>query len=86
MKADLKKFANDTVDRFTNGRKMFVECVVEVGCGKFSEAEAEAIFTVYRKLKVIKYDAGVGRFNVVHGAYWSVDALTNALTLSKAGK
>lgn len=49
----------------------------------FSSSEADAILSLYMELKLVKLDWGVGRYNVKHGAFLSIDALRNALDMTK---
>jgi len=53
---------------------------------RFTRAEAETIFAVYRKHRCVKLEAGIGRYSVKHGGYWAKDALARALELGTTGK
>lgn len=44
-----------------------------------TEEEAIKAFNVMRRLKVIRLDAGIGRFKPVHGIYMGRDALWAAI-------
>lgn len=63
--------------RIVNAENNFIEVVMELsGCTK---AEAEKVLSVYRKLKMVKIDLGIGRINVKHGAYLDFDVIQNAI-------
>ena len=63
--------------RLANAELNFRDTVCELtGC---TEAEAIKAFNVMRKLKVIKLDSGMGRYNAIHGAFMEPDALRNAI-------
>lgn len=50
---------------------------------KFTEAEAEKILRIYRKVKAVRYDAAMGRYNLTHGAYWEKQPMLNALAVKE---
>lgn len=45
----------------------------------FTAKQADKILSVYIKLKIVKLDWGIGRYNVKHGAFLDNNALNNAL-------
>jgi hypothetical protein len=47
----------------------------------FTQTEAEKILRVYRKLKVMKLDVAMGRYNLVHGAFWEKAPMLAALAV-----
>jgi hypothetical protein len=63
--------------RQANARQGFIETCVERG---FTEAEGAAILNCYIRLKVVKLDSVIGRYSVIHGAYWDDDVLRRALS------
>ncbi len=62
--------------RMVNGENAFIEVIMDKG---FTQEEAVKAMTTMLKLKVAKYDIGVGRINVKHGAFLEVDAIRNAV-------
>ena len=67
----------DMVKRLDTARTEFIESIQEQF--GYEENEAEHIFDVYLKGKVIKLQAGIGRYALIHGAYWDKDVLETAL-------
>ena len=47
----------------------------------YTQDQAEYIMNVYRREHVIKLDAAIGRYKLVHGMFWERDILDRALTL-----
>ena len=47
----------------------------------FNSDEAETIYNVFKKAKVLKVDGVNGNFSLVHGAFWSKDVMLNALEM-----
>ena len=63
--------------RIENARQGFISiCVDSHG---FTEEQAKHILAVYRRLKVIKLDTGVGRYQFTHGVYYERQTMGNAL-------
>jgi len=61
-----------------NATEKFIQFVKEKG---FTHEDAETILTVYKRLKVIKFDKFHPTFEVKHGAYLDSDVLRKALTI-----
>ena len=68
----------DIAQRLVNADNEFIDCIIDQG---YTEAEAVTIFGVFRQEKVIKLAAGIGRWNVTHGAFWEKAVMDNALKL-----
>jgi len=64
--------------RLVNADTHFITLLSELH--GFSEADATKIFKTYRKLKCIKLDAYMGRWNVKHGGFLDRDVCERALT------
>lgn len=63
--------------RIVNAEENFADTVQELaGC---TRDEAFKALATMRKLKVVKLDAGIGRYTVKHGAFMEADALRNAI-------
>ena len=45
----------------------------------FTQEQAEEILRVYRMVKAVKYDAAMGKYNLIHGALWEREPMENAL-------
>jgi hypothetical protein len=74
---DDMKGAEVIAQRMVNAELAFVDYLQ--GLHGLTTAEAEKVLAVYRKLKVVKMDAAIGRLNVVHGAYFDKGAVRNAI-------
>ena len=69
--------------RLVNGEREFVSLIMDSG---FTEADAEKIFAIWRKLRCCKREkSGSFRWTVTHGGYWDRDAMERALTLANGG-
>ena len=53
---------------------------------RFTPEQADEILRVYRVVKAVKYDAAMGKYNLIHGAFWERDAMENALLYSVTAK
>jgi hypothetical protein len=62
--------------RMVNAENNFLDIIEGNG---FSREEAEIIFAEYRRLKVVKLDAVIGRYSVKHGAYLDKEIMERAL-------
>jgi hypothetical protein len=65
--------------RMANAENEFIDVLMNLG--EISKADAVKVLAVYRKLKVVKMDAVIGRMNVKHGAYLDKEVINNALAL-----
>jgi hypothetical protein len=63
--------------RLVNADTHFIAMLSELH--GFSEADATKIFETYRKLKCIKLDSYMGRWNVKHGGFLDRDVCERAL-------
>ena len=63
--------------RIVNAKKDFVDNIVE----QFNKTEEEAniVFDVFKKHRIIKIDLSVSKYQLQHGAFWSLDVINNAL-------
>jgi hypothetical protein len=67
----------EIAQRLVNAELDFVATVQEItGCTR--EEGFKALVTM-KRLKVVKLDAGIGRYQVKHGAYMEAQALRNAI-------
>ena len=62
--------------RIVNAEENFIDSIVEFG---YSEQEAVKIFKVFKKAKMIKLEAGIGRYNLQHGSFWDKVIMNNAI-------
>lgn len=63
--------------RLVNAEEDFADTVREItGC---TRDEAFKALATMCKLKVVKLDAGIGRYTAKHGAFMEADALRNAI-------
>lgn len=55
---------------------------------EFGFDETEEIFNVYKSksVRAIKYDNGVGRYQLSHGGYWERETMERALELLRSKK
>lgn len=68
--------------RMVNAENGFIECVCNaIAC---EAPEARKVLAIYRRLRIVKLDAGIGRYTVAHGIYWEPDSLRNALAMAGA--
>lgn len=63
--------------RMENAQTAFITDVMEQ-FGK-TEQEATKVLAVFRKVKAVKYDAAMGRYDLVHGAFWEADVIDRAI-------
>lgn len=71
----------EVAQRIVNAENNFIEVVMELSGWK--KDEAEKVLAVYRKLKMVKLDLGIGRIKVKHGAYLDVDVIQNAIAYTE---
>ena len=62
--------------RCENAYTNFIEICAEHG---FTSEQAKHIFTVYTRLKVIRLDANIGRYQFTHGVFVETASMHNAL-------
>ena len=63
--------------RMVNAENAFISVIKEIaGCSNDSAAH---VLNVYRKLKLVKFDAVCGTINVKHGLYLDKDIIENAI-------
>lgn len=63
--------------RMENAQTAFITDVMEQ-FGK-TEQEATKVLAVFRRVKAVKYDAAMGRYDLVHGAFWEADVIDRAI-------
>lgn len=73
----------DSIEILYNGidraHDSFIECVMrDIDCTK---SEAEKVFKLYRREKILKLDAILGQFTVTHGEFLMPDVLQRAVDL-----
>lgn len=67
--------------RIVNAENNFIETIMELANCK--KSEAEKVLAVYRKLKMVKLDIGIGRISVKHGAYLDLEVIHNAINFQE---
>ena len=71
------KHTSQIAQRIVNAGQEFVENLMQLsGCTK---AEAEKVFALYRKERLVKRDAVHGRYSVTHGAFLDADVIRRAI-------
>lgn len=70
------------VKRINNAKQQFIDTCIEKG---FTRDEAEHIFDVYRRERIITLDMVNGRYTIKHGVFWNTCVMRNALTLKRKG-
>lgn len=67
------------VVRMRNAQRQFRQDVIDrIGC---TQDEADRILGLYVRERIVRYQAGVGRYNVTHGVFLDVPVLQNALAM-----
>lgn len=74
----------EIAQRQVNAHNSFVENIMEQF--GFTQAEAEQILTIYKRIKAIKLDSVMGRYNLIHGALWERETMQRALDMDRAGE
>ncbi|RPJ25228.1 MAG: hypothetical protein EHM33_15250 [Chloroflexi bacterium] len=69
----------DMFTRIENGQNTFISDIVEQF--GYTTEQAEKIFNLYRREKIIKLDTGSGRYILSHGAFWDKEVMARALAL-----
>lgn len=75
---------DDMLTRQVNGQNSFIADIVEQF--GFTVEQAIHIFRVYQQVKVLEYQAGIGRYTVKHGAFWELQPMQNALCVELKNK
>jgi hypothetical protein len=70
----------DMAQRIVQAEEDFIEVLMKQG--GISKPEAEKVYEYYRKNKLIKRDAILGRISVKHGQFLDRDVILRALSLS----
>lgn len=65
--------------RMVNAENLFIENVMEIA--KISKEDAEKVFQVYLKEKIIKLDAVMGVYKIMHGAFYEMPVIKRAIDL-----
>jgi len=63
--------------RIVNAENNFIETAMEMH--GLSKANAEKVLRVYRKLKMVSTNYGVGKITVKHGAFWDKEYIDAAV-------
>jgi hypothetical protein len=63
--------------RLVNAEDNFIQATMEQF--GYTQGQAEKILAVYRKHKILKLDAAIGRYQLKHGAFWDRLPMENAL-------
>ena len=63
--------------RLVNAENGFVQTLMERG--KISKVDAEKVFVLYKKLKLVKLHAANGEYKVKHGGYLDEAVIVRAL-------
>ena len=69
----------DVAQRIINAETGFINDITDQF--GFTHTEAMHIFDVYRKERIIKLQAGIGRYTLSHGAFWDKAVMERALSL-----
>jgi len=78
----LKKSAFAPIaQRMIKAENEFISSLIEQF--EITTEEAEKVLRVFIKAKAVKLQAGMGRYNLTHGAYWESDVIQNALAMSE---
>ena len=64
-------------DRSINARDNFISSIQEQF--GFTHAESDKILSTFIKAKAVKLDWAMGRYDIVHGAFWSREVMERAL-------
>ena len=74
----MKKQFEPIADRISQARIEFVGSVME----QFNKTQDEAnkVLDVFIKVKAVKLNVAMGRYDLTHGAYWKIAVIDNALT------
>ena len=67
----------DVVTRVNNAREGFITSLVE--SFKLSREDAEKVFEIFKSEKILKLHAGIGRYEIIHGIYWSESVCNMAI-------
>jgi len=75
----MKKQFEPIADRISQARIEFVGSVME----QFNKTQDEAnkVLDVFIKVKAVKLNVAMGRYDLTHGAYWETAVIDNALSL-----
>ncbi len=65
--------------RRINAEKKFIDNVTEQF--GYSKEQAICILNVFIKVKAVKFDSGIGSYQLKHGIYWEKEVMDRALTL-----
>lgn len=68
----------DMAHRMVVAENGFIETLMR--CGGITKDEAEKVFRIYRKAKILKNDYAVSRISVKHGAFLNRDVILRAIT------
>jgi len=71
----------DMFTRIENAQTDFINLVVDQF--KFTPEEATKILAVYKKMKIAKLVVAMGRYDIVHGAYWDKEVMQRALEMKQ---
>jgi hypothetical protein len=69
----------DTVTRVNNAHEGFINSLVE--SFNLSKEDAEKVLAIFKGAKVVKLYANIGRYEIVHGGYWSESVCNAAINL-----
>lgn len=75
----MKKSFEAMAKREINANNEFVSNLMEQF--GLSKADANGVFLLYKKEKIIRLDRGIGRWNLQHGAFWDADVIERAVNM-----
>jgi hypothetical protein len=68
----------DMAQRLVNAEIDFLDLLTQRG---LTPEQAQTAFATFKKVKALKYDAGIGRYTVKHGAFLNDDVIRRAAGL-----
>lgn len=71
----MKEFES-VAQRMVNAQEDFVSMLSDLY--PLSNDEARTAFSTYKKNRLLKYEAGIGRYTVLHGAFLDLEVVLRA--------
>lgn len=70
--------------RMVNAENLFIENIMNIA--EVNKNDAEKVFQVYRKERIIKLDAVMGVYKIIHGEFYEIQIIKNAINLYENNK
>jgi hypothetical protein len=80
MTNNIRQACRDIATRMENAATNMIESLMELG--EIDSAAATKVYNLYRRHKLIKLNAVLGRYDVNHGAYLDRDTIRRAVVLA----